>query len=264
MFANIHYICYNICKHNDIVKKRRVMPNSLSNINRKHTLNINYFQNIDSEQKAYWLGLLWADGSMSKTTPRCSGKNRLTLTQNETNKYHLEQLRYDINSSKPLRQTKSSYSSSKLFTLEINCRKLCSDLEYLGFTIKDERKSIPNIPKHLIHHFIRGYFDGDGCLSIYTQNINNVKINRQELSFTGNPEFIKKLKSYLTNTLNLSKTKIKSYKRTSKATTLRYGKISDIQKIYDYLYKDSTRFLKSKHKKFMGFQSNHGCVSNPL
>lgn len=240
------------------------MPNSKSNINRKHKLNINYFQNIDSEQKAYWLGLLWADGSMSKTATRCAGKNRLTLTQNEINKYHLEQLKYDIESTQPLRQTKSSYSPYKLFTLDINCRKLCADLEYLGLTIKEERTSIPNIQEDLIPHFIRGYFDGDGCLSIYTQNVNNSKINRQELSFTGNPEFIKTLQNYLTNTLGLSETKIKTYKRTSKATTLRYGKISDIQKIYDYLYKNSTRFLKSKHQKFIEFQSNHGCVSNPL
>lgn len=240
------------------------MPNSKSNINRKHHLNIDYFQNIDSEQKAYWLGLLWADGSMSKTASKCAGKNRLTLTQNEVNKYHLEQLKYDIKSTKPLRQTKSSYSSSKLFTLDINCRKLCSDLEYLGLTIKDERISIPNIPENLIPHFIRGYFDSDGCLSIYTQQMNNSKINRQELSFTGNPEFIITLQNHLTNTLNLSETKIKTYKRTSKAVTLRYGKISDIQKIYDYLYKNSTRFLKSKHQKFIEFQSNHGCVSNAL
>lgn len=58
-----------------------------SSINRKHTLNEKYFDKIDTEHKAYWLGFLWADGSISKTATRCADYNRLTLAQKSDKKY---------------------------------------------------------------------------------------------------------------------------------------------------------------------------------
>lgn len=39
-------------------------------------MDINYFHNIDSEKKAYWLGFIVADGNISKTT------NRISITLN--------------------------------------------------------------------------------------------------------------------------------------------------------------------------------------
>ena len=69
---------------------RITMPLSVYEINRKHTVNHHYFDQIDSEEKAYWLGFLWADGSISKTATRCSGKNRLTLSQKIKEIKHLK------------------------------------------------------------------------------------------------------------------------------------------------------------------------------
>lgn len=57
------------------------MPTSIYEINRKYQLNDAYFQTIDTEEKAYWLGFIWADGSIEQTSSRCSGKNRFVLTQ---------------------------------------------------------------------------------------------------------------------------------------------------------------------------------------
>ena len=54
---------------------------SSHDINRRHSLNTHFFDTIHNEEQAYWLGFLWADGSWSKTAPRCSGPNRLTLSQ---------------------------------------------------------------------------------------------------------------------------------------------------------------------------------------
>lgn len=62
------------------------MPTSIYEINRKHTINNQYFDDIKTQEQAYWLGFLWADGSINKTTKRCSGKNRLTVSQKETEK----------------------------------------------------------------------------------------------------------------------------------------------------------------------------------
>lgn len=49
------------------------MQSSPFSANRRHTLDATYFDQIDTPEKAYWLGFVWADGGLSKTAPRCSG-----------------------------------------------------------------------------------------------------------------------------------------------------------------------------------------------
>ena len=63
---------------------------SSHDINRRHSLNTHFFDTIHNEEQAYWLGFLWADGSWSKTAPRCGGPNRLTLSQKLSEINHLQ------------------------------------------------------------------------------------------------------------------------------------------------------------------------------
>ena len=139
-------------------------------------------------------------------------------------------------------------------TVNINSRPLCVSLGRLGFARKDQRVHIPPIPSSLLHHFVRGYFDGDGCLSVYQQTIGNIVINRQEWSLTGHPEFIANIRQLIEQNVDVSqRVKIKTYKRTDKAVTLRYGKKSDIVALHDYLYQDATVYLDSKYQRFVEF-----------
>lgn len=223
--------------------------------NRKYSVNEQYFNTIDTPEKAYWLGLLWADGNISKTTPRSSSPNRLRLSLKADESHHLELLQTHLQSDHPLKKSVSSYNSQSV-VLDVNSRPLCEALESLGFGLKSERTNIPEID-HL-SHFIRGYFDGDGSLSLYTQKVKDWTIHRQEWSLTGEPEFIINVQDFLSKALNLSNTKLKKYKRTDKAITLRYGKISDIRSLYDYLYQDASIYMNSKHQKFVEFLSIRG------
>lgn len=135
-------------------------------INRRHSLNTHFFDTIHSEEQAYWLGFLWADGSWSKTAPRCSGPNRLNLSQKLSEVNHLQLFLNTLEADYPIRQLNNGYGSGSAMTVNINSRPLCISLERLGFARKDQRIHIPPIPPSLLHHFVRGYFDGDGCLSV--------------------------------------------------------------------------------------------------
>ena len=66
-------------------------------INRKHKVNEKYFDKINSQEKAYWLGFLWADGSIYKTATRSSGNNRLNITQQKSEIDHLKKFKKSIN-----------------------------------------------------------------------------------------------------------------------------------------------------------------------
>lgn len=222
-------------------------------INRKHNLDENYFKEIDSEEKAYWLGFIWADGGLSKTAKRCSDYNRLTLAQHESRIAHLEKFRKAINTNYAIKP-----QPKNIVSIDINSIPFCNNLIKLGYGKKEHRTNIPKMPKQLISHFIRGYFDGDGCLSIYEQIINKYVIHRQEWSLTGNSEFLNNIAEILQNEVGVSSTvKIKTYKRTDKAVTLRYGKIADIANLYHYLYDNASIYLNEKREKFITFFKNH-------
>lgn len=231
------------------------MQNDIYNINRTHSVNAEYFENISTEEQAYWLGFIWADGNICKTAKRSAGPNRLSIGQKITESKHIDLFNKAIDSDYQPRIT-SDRNGFKSYNLSINSRPICESLIKLGFNTKDKRIHIPKIPTNLLRHFIRGYFDGDGCLSIYSQKSGKYIINRQEWSLTGNPTLLDEIKNILTNEAHTtSNVQFKQYKRTNKVVTLRYGKQQDIEFLFDYLYKDSHIYLQTKYDKFKEYFS---------
>ena len=132
-------------------------------------------------------------------------------------------------------------------------------LENLGYGTKEQRTGIPPMPQELLRHFIRGYFDGDGCLSVYKQN----STRRQEWSLTGNEKLLVKIQSILNLETSVSKNvALKRYKRTTKAVGLRYGRRSDIPSLYDYMYDGATVYMEPKHQKFEKFFQREQAAQN--
>ena len=100
---------------------------------RTYSVDETYFDNIDTQNKAYVLGLLYADGNVSKT------KYRLQLSLQERDKHILEQIRNDMKSTRPLvfRQF-NKYNSNKQnhYSLNIDCKRIHSSLAQLGIIPK--------------------------------------------------------------------------------------------------------------------------------
>lgn len=232
------------------------MPTSIYDINRIHNVDHDYFEKINTQEKAYWLGFLWADGSIVKTASRCSGKNRMTLSQKVSNVEHLKLFANTIKAPANIQYCKGTYDGQPSTRISINSRKFCIHLEQLGFDVKSRRIHVPKMPKTLYRHFIRGYFDGDGCLSIYVQTSQRTPVNRQEFSLTGNETLMLEIQQILNEQTTVSKSvHIKRYKRTDKAVSLRYGRKADVTTLEHYLYDNATVYLKEKHDKFIEFNS---------
>lgn len=236
------------------------MSTSIFDINRKHNVNATYFSDINTQEKAYWLGFIWADGSINKTAPRCSGPNRFTLSQIETEADHLQAFIQAIECSyTPVLRDRNRTLGKRTLVLDVNSRPFCMALENLGYGTKEQRTDIPPMPQKLLHHFIRGYFDGDGCLSVYEQN----STRRQEWSLTGNEKLLVKIQNILNLETSVSKNvALKRYKRTTKAISLRYGRRSDIPSLYDYMYDGATVYMESKHQKFEKFFQREQAAQN--
>lgn len=204
----------------------------------KHTINHNYFNIIDSEDKAYFLGLLYADGCISKN------RNRIQIKLQDYDKEILEKFIKCLDYSKKLKikkysNIKNTYRDQYLLT--IDSKKIKEDLIKNGcIPNKCQLIKLPNIDDYLIHHFIRGFFDGDGSIVID-------KYNNKRFSLTSNYEFLDEIQNILIKKCNLKKIKIcKVYN----SFTLHYGGNKSCERIKDFLYEDSNFFLERKRNKF--------------
>lgn len=225
----------------------------------KYSLNENYFSVIDDEHKAYWLGFIYADGSLIKTTQQSSGKNRLQLMLSKADMCLLEAFKQDLQYSGPIyvKNYNNTYNKNGIDCcyLQINSRPMCIDLENLGMYLKEQRCSIPQISKHLVRHFIRGYFDGDGCISVFECDskgrYNTYHRKCREFSITSQESILLEFKKIFEDECNVSKNvSIKRYKRTQKAVSLRYGGKEDVISLFHYLYNDATIYLDRKYNNF--------------
>lgn len=206
---------------------------------------LNYFASINSEDKAYWLGFIFADGSICISDKSCKSYNRLTIGLSVKDEDHLKKFAETIKmpTDKIIHVfPQHSYSGSEMVYLHCNSVKMAADLIKLNcIPRKTIHSEFPPIEGKYIRHFIRGYFDGDGCISG----------NSWELTSEGN--ILQQIQKILTQELGFSKTKIRFRKN---AYNLRYGGKNQLKKLFHYMYDNATVYLQRKYEKFISIAFN--------
>lgn len=210
---------------NDVLKSNNI------EIRRKHSnINKDYFANPNTEESAYWAGFISADGYIYNPNNRNS-QSSLTIELANKDKNHLIKLGNDIG------KNITYYDKHNSCKLRITSNKICKDLEnYKIYQNKSLTLRFPeNIDKNNIHHFIRGYFDGDGCFTkIY--------------DIVGTKEFLESLINNLSFNCEHSFYKPKN----EKSYYLRI-KTKSIKDFFEFLYKDATIYLGRKYEKQLAF-----------
>lgn len=213
----------------------------------KYTYNENYFEIIDSEQKAYFLGLLMADGSIHN--------NKLTLSLSGVDGDMINVFGETISNGKyPLYKYTPKNSKQVAHRITISNKKICESLQrYNTWDNKSLHLSPPeNMFDPYIKHFIRGYFDGDGHISYWNykqskkeeQGIGGLKYNFSITSTLAFCEWAMTVFASLGVNSYIIKNKGNSH------SLLVSGGIQ-VQKVLDYMYKDATIYLERKHKKYL-------------
>lgn len=214
----------------------------------KYEYNKNFFENIDTEEKAYWLGFIAADGNIRKDF------HKLRIELNIQDKQHLEKFRSAIQGNMPIKEWIRLKNHSCY--IEINSVKMCKDLFQYGITPNKSlslRIDFEKIPQELQHHLIRGYFDGDGSLNMYEKD----GYEYWEINFIGTQHFL----TYIMDFFN------KKHKISTCGNNFRFNfkKGEDIKDILDILFNNATTFLdrkKEKYDKFMALNDYQGvCLS---
>lgn len=216
--------------------------------------NIHFFDKIDSEAKAYFLGLLGADG--------CNTAGAITLALIdkdiiETFRLHLEsenkiQFRRQSNQIMILGQPSSR---KDMYALSLQNKYFVQMANKRGIV---PRKSLiykfPEwMPEELLHHYIRGYYDGDGSIS-YSWRHENTNLEAK-VSLLGTTDFCESVQNKIESLIGI-KTSVHLHGKNGITARLNVlGGKPNILKFLDWLYKDATIFLQRKYDKYIDYKT---------
>ena len=212
--------------------------------NRRYKFDEYYMDTIDTPEKAYILGLFYADGCNDKKY------NRITITLQLEDTYLLEEIRKLFKSNKRLyfndNSKKENAKDSK--TLILVSEHLCQVLDSYGMV--PEKSLIlewPNwLRKDLYSHFIRGYFDGDGTITFFD------KREDVGIGITSSFKFCEGYCNFLNNIGIKSHLYPEENPLTGSVFVYDYSH-GNAMRFLEYIYKDASIFMCRKFERAMGY-----------
>lgn len=222
-----------------------------------YTCNYSYFNVIDTEEKAYWLGFLTADGWINRNEKTNAGVVGIELQYSDN--AHLKKFNKSISGnyqitdrwkhcliSKKDKEKKHHMCIIRIFSLT-----MYNDLVKLGFTNEKTFDCyMPNISEDLMRHYIRGYFDGDGCLTFTNKSFNVKFITASRLLFHD-----------LKTVLESIDIKVNDCNYISEFGTPMFGlsidKFEDKIQFLDWIYQDANIYLDRKYKKYLKVKNQY-------
>lgn len=236
---------------------RRLKALGIEIINRQNVTKFNehIFDSIDTEEKAYWLGFIFADGYISSNPLDPSKKARydFELSLSIVDLEHLHKFNKFMEHNKCNIKTSIVKQDDKEFERcrwSIVNKHLWETLNSYGCTPrKSTTLEFPLIfeDDSLLISFIRGYFDGDGCLTYYQHPI------RPKAQFLGTINFLNKLKEHL-NRFGIKTGSIIDDSRGENVHILTVSQ-TDTLKFLDLIYNNSNIFLTRKLNRYNYFKT---------
>lgn len=205
--------------------------------------NERYFEKINTENQAYFLGLMITDGNIFDNYKSKTHPPNINWTIQENDSYILEILKKDLNLNKKL-----SKDGRGCIQLCVFSHLMKTDLEQYGVIPKKtfETTFPKNLSYHLYPHLIRGILDGDGSVSFYSRP--NRKTHVKAVRFcSANPVFLNDLLMCLSKNINTQKLNL--YQEKESLWSCAFRSKNDLEKIIDYLYRDATIYLTRKKEK---------------
>lgn len=239
------------------LKRNNIPRRSAADAKREYSVNESYFDEIDSPDKAYWLGWLWTDGTIA------TSKRTIQINLHEKDKRILETLNSLIGNERPLRLKKyegilvefpdgvMGYRGNQVF-LTIHSRRIWERVQQLGCP---PHKSLiidfPEwMPDNLFFHFLRAVNDGDGGFG---------KSDKPYMSISGSENFIKNLQQRLTEITGIRS----GVNKGDGVWVLRISRLADIVYLIDRMYSDSGECkLDRKYQRAMLIKDRYNLWSD--
>ena len=222
---------------------------------RKYHHQEDYFDSIDTEDRAYWLGFMFADGYIINNDNRY-GQDQFGLSIALEDIEMLYKFQTNIGATNPIHQYNRNEQTKgqPLCRIQLTSQKTVNDLIRHGCVKQKSNVLQPplDIPNELIHHFIRGFFDGDGSIS--KSKNEQYKITNgyaYGINFTTTKEMANWLQSYFD---------CGSVVKESRREFTYYYSLGGHQQViqfYHKLYDDATIYLERKYLRFQELLSKY-------
>ena len=220
-----------ICR---ILKRKGIGLKHAKHFNRKYQINESFLDVIDTQEKAYFLGFMYADGAVHKEAPSF----KLELHVQDMDILEKFQRLLFIGDVSKIGTDRIKY---KYFS--IRSKRLRDKLIENGCVpAKTFKVSLPKtLSEELMHHFLRGLYDGDGCINI-------CESGRVRVILTGYYNFLLEIKEYLSTKHGISG--LLRADENNRVADLVVSKNYDAQKFLEYLYTDANIYLDRKYTKY--------------
>lgn len=251
--------------------RRTIGTRSRSAAAKKYTCDETFFENIDTEEKAYWLGFFYADGYVTTSGKYNNGTIGLTISEKDYG--HLCKFKNSINATNPIKHYKTGKSSFKqnveYCRLLIRSDKLYSDIVKQG--VVEHKTNIitpPNISKDLVRHFVRGYIDGDGCISKTDTETHPLSY---AVKILGTEQVLDFIKNFIHEYTDIKIGRYFKRKECQTVSSLEFSGNVQVEKFLDIIYKNATVFLDRKHERYIELkelltsraEAKASCVKSP-
>ena len=227
----VHFIRFVLS--NDAIKLRHR--------SRKYkVLTSDFFSEIDNEEKAYVLGFIYADGYHQVASHTLAIKLKLADIS------LLERINELLDSERPIKilQTKLNEKIFPQCSLSITDKRMSDNLLECGMMQKksDFIKFPGNetVPNHLLRHFVRGYFDGDGCVHYHK------KLKQLTTNIISNKDFCDRLNLFFVSN-GFSPKKLR---KSGKMYYYCQSGNKQAARFFRLLYENATIFLERKKQIF--------------
>lgn len=223
---------------------------SQSKMVRKYKVNEEYFDVIDSPNKAYIIGFLSADGC---NYPK---KSTISMSLEECDKEILEKICLEMDNQHPLEyidytnKNDFGYSYKNQYRMLIFSSHMCEALNKVGVS---PNKSLSlsfskMIPEEYLADYVRGVFDGDGSIGIKDLSTYNGTLS---VSITSTYDFCYELKNRLLDNLGIYSRINEASNHNGITSCISISKKDDIKRFLDWIYNDAALYLKRKHDVYV-------------
>lgn len=233
------------------------MTEAITERRKKYTVDDSFFDVIDTQDKAYCLGLLYADGCNYEDTHHFKidliQEDQDVLIKIKNVMKYTGDLKYYENESKVFNGR--SYEVKSQSRLNIHSKRLTQQLALKGcISNKTYTLTFPDeniLPKGLYNHFIRGYMDGDGGISYWIDN-NNTGHKKFQIHFCGTTDIIVAISNILSGMFNCYPAISDRFPdRSNNNLQMNICGNQVAKRILDWLYEDANIYMNRKHNKYL-------------
>ena len=214
-----------------------------------------FFQNIDTEAKAYFLGLLISDGNVFRESESSSSNRQasISITLDLKDEYMLNKFKESVKAN-----TSIGHDGRGCGQIAVRSNIMAQDLEQYGVVPRKTLNTyLPtNVSKDMMKHLIRGILDGDGSIQAHV-NPNDTSRFLHSISFCGTHKLMEDISNYIFDELDL-KQKPSVYDYKDKALSdIKVQNKNDMYRFGEWLYQDATIYLIRKKETYDRFKEHY-------